>query len=148
MSQFFECVDDRKLSFILSCGHRVHVEDAVKLMHFKLCPVCHRILKTADILVLVDYLREDGFFYQNGQEAKVCEMNLSERKRKNTAELSPAKRLRRARLSIETLRGCMEGAMSSNNDHLEESSEEVDDSLEYSPPSPYYIPSDSGEDDD
>ncbi|GBM58678.1 hypothetical protein AVEN_102673-1, partial [Araneus ventricosus] len=58
----------------------------------------------------------------------------------------PAKRLRRARLSIETLRDCMEGAMASNNDHLEESSEEV--ALEYSPPSPYYIPSDSGEDDD
>ncbi|GBN62964.1 hypothetical protein AVEN_111774-1 [Araneus ventricosus] len=144
MSHFNECVDDRKLSFILSCDHRVHVEDAVKLIHFKLCPLCHRILKTADILVLVEHLREDGFFYQNGQEAKLCEMNLSERKRKPTAELSPAKRLRRARLSIDTLRGCMEGAMSLNNDHLEESSKEVD--LEYSTPSPYYIPSDSGED--
>ncbi|GBM56861.1 hypothetical protein AVEN_227363-1 [Araneus ventricosus] len=149
MSQFFECVDDRKLIFILSCDHRVHVEDAVKLMHFKLCPLCHRILKTADILVLVDYLREDGYFYQNGQEAKVCEMNLAECKTKITAELSPAKRLRRARLAIETLRSCMEGALSSsNNDHLEESTKEGDDSLEYSPPSPYYIPSESEEDDD
>ncbi|GBM64229.1 hypothetical protein AVEN_167257-1 [Araneus ventricosus] len=43
---------------------------------------------------------------------------------------------------------CLEGALSSNYDHLEESSEELDDSLEYSPPSPYYIPSESGEDDD
>lgn len=146
MSRISECVDDCKLSFILSCDHRVHVEDAVKLIHFKLCPVCHRIIKTADILVLVEHLREDGFFYQNGQEAKVCGMNLSERKRKPTAELSPAKRLRRARLSIDTLRDCMEGAMSSSNNHFEESSKEV--ALEYSPPSPYYIPSDSGEDDD
>ncbi|GBO06298.1 hypothetical protein AVEN_215324-1 [Araneus ventricosus] len=75
MSQFFECLDDRKMSFLLSCDHRVHVEDAVKLIHFKLCPMCHRILKMADVLVLVEYLREQGFFYETGQEAKVCEMN-------------------------------------------------------------------------
>ncbi|GBO16043.1 hypothetical protein AVEN_100639-1 [Araneus ventricosus] len=148
MSQFFECVDDRKMSFLLSCDHRVYVEDAVKLIHFKLCPMCHRILKTADVLVVVEYLRERGFFYETGQEAKVCEMNLADYKPKNTAELSPAKRLRRARLSVENLRSCLEGALSSNDDYLEESSEEVDDSLEYSAPSPYYIPSESGEDDD
>ncbi|GBL94086.1 hypothetical protein AVEN_237109-1 [Araneus ventricosus] len=104
------------------------------------------ILKTADVLVLVEYLREQGFFYETGQEAKFCEMNLADCKCKNAAEMSQAKRLRRARLSVQNLRSCLEGALSSNDDYLEESSEEVDDSLEYSPPSPYCIPSESGED--
>ncbi|GBM91011.1 hypothetical protein AVEN_115930-1 [Araneus ventricosus] len=100
MSELIECPGEHKMSLKLFCGHMVHAEDAVKLLHFKLCPVCHRILKTVDVLVLVDYLRENGYFYENGQEANFFGVNLVDpKRRRRQAESSPVKRLRRNELS-------------------------------------------------
>ncbi|GBL70067.1 hypothetical protein AVEN_77178-1 [Araneus ventricosus] len=139
MSKLIECPDEHKMSFKLSCAHRVHAEDAVKLLHCKLCPVCHRILKTDDVLVLVEHLREIGFFYGNGQEADVCGVNLVEPKRKRRqAELSPAKRLRRDGLSHEKYLSYLEDRVPSDDEDIQE----------YSPPSPCYVPCESGDDDD
>ncbi|GBM63950.1 hypothetical protein AVEN_17537-1 [Araneus ventricosus] len=96
-------------------------EDAVKLLHFKLCPVCHRILKTDDVLVLVEHLREIGYFYGNGQEADVCGVNLVDPKlKRRQAELSPAKRLRRAGLSHEEYLNYLEDRVPSDNDDIQE----------------------------